>query len=240
MKSKLRKITSAHVISVIALFVALGGTVYAAGGFNGKLIRKGSIPGNRLKANSLTGGQIAEESLGTVPAATSASKATEAVKAVEATKSATATNASHADNATHADKATRADSATSADNATSANNLNGVPAGQFQRACQSGSVKGSVIVNSTGLPAQFTQVPGFNCDGQEISARRIEKGVYQIKFAGGAGGAGTALVSLQEDVGVVKVKSESVGGETVFRVEVFLANTNGTHEEGGFLTLMAI
>jgi hypothetical protein len=187
MKSKLRKITSAHVISVIALFVALGGTVYAAGGFNGKLIRKGSIPGNRLKANSLTGGQIAEESLGTVPAATSASKATEAVKAVEATKSATATNASHADNATNATHATKADSATSAAsavNATNADQLGHAEASTYLQACSGGSLRGAARIDIVaGVP---TVRNSFTCNNIAPTVSKVpnKAGVYQVGFPG--------------------------------------------------------
>ncbi len=62
----------ALVISLIALFVALGGTVYAAGHsgkINGKTIKVKSIPGNRLKPNTVTGKQVKESSLGLVPLA---------------------------------------------------------------------------------------------------------------------------------------------------------------------------
>lgn len=71
-------------ISVLALFVALGGTVYAASKINGKSIKTGSIPANRLKKHSVTGKQINLNKLGTVPTASLAT---------------TATNATHADTA---------------------------------------------------------------------------------------------------------------------------------------------
>jgi hypothetical protein len=51
------------VVAYLALFVALGGTVYAASKINGKAIRPRSIPGNRLKQNSVTGKQVKESSL---------------------------------------------------------------------------------------------------------------------------------------------------------------------------------
>jgi len=62
-------------VSLLALFVALSGTSYAALKLNGKNIRKGSIPGNRLKANSVTGRQVNEARLGPVPRAGSAGNA---------------------------------------------------------------------------------------------------------------------------------------------------------------------
>ena len=68
MLSKIRtKITFANVISLIALFVALGGTVYAAGKLNGHKVKKGSLPGNRIVPNTVKGKQVNEGSLGQVP-----------------------------------------------------------------------------------------------------------------------------------------------------------------------------
>src|SRR3954447_21613011 len=77
-----------NVIACLALFIALGGSVYAAGKISGKQIKKSSLPGNRIKpktipanrvkpssltglqvkSNSLTGEQIDEKTL-TVSAA---------------------------------------------------------------------------------------------------------------------------------------------------------------------------
>lgn len=64
-----RHLTFENTLAAIALFVALGGTVYAAGKLNGSQIRPGSIPGNRLKASSVTGAQVKESSLKAVPLA---------------------------------------------------------------------------------------------------------------------------------------------------------------------------
>ena len=58
--SRIRKaITFANVIAVIALFLAMGGGVYAASNkINGKQIKAKSLPGNRLKPKSVTAKQI--------------------------------------------------------------------------------------------------------------------------------------------------------------------------------------
>jgi hypothetical protein len=64
-----RRISFANVVALLALFVALGGTVYATGKINGKAVKKASLPGNRLKPDSVGGKQVNEASLGTVPAA---------------------------------------------------------------------------------------------------------------------------------------------------------------------------
>jgi hypothetical protein len=64
----------AMLVALLALFVAMGGSVYAANKISGKTIKKASLPGNRIKKNSLTGKQVKESTLGTVPKATNAGK----------------------------------------------------------------------------------------------------------------------------------------------------------------------
>jgi hypothetical protein len=78
---------------VAALVVALGGSAYAAARINGKDITKHSISGNRLMHNTLTGAQIKESTLGTVPAARTARTAGTAKTAASATTAHTATSA---------------------------------------------------------------------------------------------------------------------------------------------------
>jgi hypothetical protein len=55
--------TFSNVIAVVALFLALGGSVYAAAKINGKQIKPKSIPGNRIKPATLTGKQVKAQSL---------------------------------------------------------------------------------------------------------------------------------------------------------------------------------
>jgi hypothetical protein len=74
-----RMLSFSNVIACLALFVALGGSVYAAGKISGKQIRQSSLPGNRIKPktvpanrikpNSLSGKQINEKTLTGVSAA---------------------------------------------------------------------------------------------------------------------------------------------------------------------------
>ncbi len=101
-------------ISVIALFVALGGSVYAAkkAKIDGTAIRAKSIPGNRVKPRSiaanrlkpgvlksvtssapLTGAEINELTLGQVPSAAHADSADSALSAVDAQTALNAVNA---------------------------------------------------------------------------------------------------------------------------------------------------
>jgi hypothetical protein len=57
------KLTFSNVLALAAVFLALGGTVYAASKINGKSIKKRSEPGNRLKNDSVTGKQVNESTL---------------------------------------------------------------------------------------------------------------------------------------------------------------------------------
>lgn len=114
MKQGIWRHSPALAISVIALFVALGGSVYAAkkAKINGKAIRAKSIPGNRLQPRSiaanrlkpgvlqsgsstaqLTGAEINELTLGQVPSAAHADSADTAQSAVDAQTALNAVNA---------------------------------------------------------------------------------------------------------------------------------------------------
>jgi hypothetical protein len=54
-----RSLSFSNVVAVVALFFALGGTVYAAAGqISGSQIKPNSIPGNRIKPKSLSATQI--------------------------------------------------------------------------------------------------------------------------------------------------------------------------------------
>lgn len=60
------RLSYANVMSTIAVFVALGGTTYAAATITGGDVKNKSLTGKDVKPNSLTGKQIAERRLGTV------------------------------------------------------------------------------------------------------------------------------------------------------------------------------
>jgi len=118
-----RRPSPALVIALVALFVALGGTGYAAfslpknsvgtkqlkkNAVTGSKIKKNAVTGSKVKNDSLTGADINESTLGKVPAAASADAAASATNA---------TNAGHAGSADSATNATHANSADSAGNA---------------------------------------------------------------------------------------------------------------------------
>jgi hypothetical protein len=58
-----KSLTFSNVIACVALFIALGGSVYAAGKINGKQIKPSSLPGNRLKPKSIAPNRIKPKSL---------------------------------------------------------------------------------------------------------------------------------------------------------------------------------
>lgn len=62
--TRVRKVlTFSNVVACLALFMALGGTVYAAGKISGTQIKAGSLPGNRIKAKTVTANQVKPGSL---------------------------------------------------------------------------------------------------------------------------------------------------------------------------------
>lgn len=93
MNTKNRRLTPSLIISILALFVAIGGTSYAAVKINGKNIKKGTVAGKALKKNTVTGAKIKESSLAKVPSAKVADSATNATNATNAGTADTALNA---------------------------------------------------------------------------------------------------------------------------------------------------
>jgi hypothetical protein len=69
-----RRLTYANVMSTLAVFIALGGSSYAAFTISGSDIKNRSIAGNKVKRNTLTGKQIRESRLSRVPRARNADR----------------------------------------------------------------------------------------------------------------------------------------------------------------------
>lgn len=206
----------AMVLAAVALFVALGGTVYAAkqAKLNGKTIRVKSLPGNRLKLGSvpanrlkpgvlkpatalpgqLTGADINELTLGQVP------------------------SAAHAGEADFAHSAGDAKTAVDAVNAVNAQKVNGYGAGckpgtrLFAGACWQSSpspaalsaplaaaecaAQGGALPDALALAA-FAKQPGVNLhEGDEWSGDITNVSgldVYGVVTVSAAGGLNSAL-----------------------------------------------
>lgn len=116
-----RRPSPALFVSLIALFAALGGTVYAAGKagkINGKSIKVKSLPGNRLKLGSVPGNRLKP---GTISGASLAPGSIGGKQIDEATLG-PVPNAVHAESA---DSAFDAETALNAVNAVNATTVNG-------------------------------------------------------------------------------------------------------------------
>jgi hypothetical protein len=69
-----RRLTYANVMATVAVFIALGGTSYAALKVTGRDVANGSLTNWDLKRNTLGGGRIKESSLGKVRRARNADR----------------------------------------------------------------------------------------------------------------------------------------------------------------------
>jgi hypothetical protein len=98
MKRRLRAPSPALVIALIALFVALGGTSFAAinalpkNSVGAKQLKKNAVTGVKIKKGAVTASKINPSGL-TVPSATHATSADSATNATNATNATTAANA---------------------------------------------------------------------------------------------------------------------------------------------------
>ncbi len=187
----------ALVVSVVALFVALGGSVYAAkkAGINGKAIRAKSMPGNRLKPRSVPANRLKPHSItakllkpGAFPTLTAGGPLT-GTDINELTLG-QVPSAAHADTADTAQSAVDAQTALNAVNAVDAQTINGHSVGclpgtqPFAGACWESSASSAVNAPTAArkcaardgtLPealqlAAFAEEPGVSLDsGDEWS-----------------------------------------------------------------------
>ena len=157
-----RRPSPALIVACIALFVALGGTVYAAGRIDGKNVKLKSMPGNRLALNSVPGNRLKAATI---------TGSRLAPGSVTGTQIDTATlgqvpSAVHADSA---DSASDANTALNAVNAVTAASINGHAAGckvstrPFAGACwktASSEAAVSALAAAESCAAQGGELPG--------------------------------------------------------------------------------
>ena len=197
----------ALIVAAIALFVALGGSVYAAkkAKINGKAIRAKSIPGNRLKPRSIAANRLKP---GVLRAAVPGGPLTGAdINELTLTQ---VPSAAHADAADTAQSAVDAQTALNAVNAVDAQTVNGHSVGclpgsqQFAGACWENSPSAAVnaptaarkcALRGGALPealqlAAFAETPGVTIDpGDEWSSDiPVVSGsdVYAVVTVGGS------------------------------------------------------
>jgi hypothetical protein len=224
----------AMVVALVALFVALGGTGYAAVQLNGKNLKGRSVAGVKLKRNTLTGAEIRESRLGAVPNARNATRLDGRSPDDFLPAGGTAANASHLGGLAPSDYLSVGGTAANA------SLLGGLPASSFvRRECDqnAGQIKGVAAVDaSPGFPATFTQVPGYNCSGQPVEARRLSMGRYQVRFNGSPATRAVATAS------VADVSADAIGiineGPGLFVIQVLNpAPPPGAFEDDAFTVI---
>jgi hypothetical protein len=183
------------IVALVALFVAMGGSSYAAVKISARDINKGAVGTRAIANNSIRSGDIHNATVSGIDVKDDSLTNADidntnlsALTAKSADTAAHATTATSATSATTATKATNATNADNADNAVNAGKLDGLDSADFTRpACtsQTGALKGAVTVAaSAGFSSSFTTVPGYNCSGQSVEARRQSMGRYDIRFNG--------------------------------------------------------
>ena len=204
-------------IALLALFVALGGSSYAAVKIKigASDIKKGAVGTRAVADNSIRSADVRNDSL------TNADIDNSNLTAKSAD---VAGHAADADRATTADRAASATSATNATSAVSAGNadkLDGLDSADFTRsscASESGAIKGSVTIPAnSAFSSSFTSVGGYNCSGQSVEARRLSMGRYEVRFNGSPAtqAVATAIVtSIKADM--VSVTNQGPGRFTVY------------------------
>jgi hypothetical protein len=204
------------IVALLALFVALGGSSYAAVTIGARDIQRGAV-GTRAIANNtirsadirnatVSGADVKDDSLTNADIDNRNLSAKTAETAETATRATTATSASTASNATNADNASK---------------LDGLDSTDFTRptcTSQTGALKGVVtIAASPAFSGTFTAVSGYSCSGQSIEARRLSMGRYEVRFNGSPAtqAVATAIVTgFKADM--VSVTNQSPGLFTVY------------------------
>jgi hypothetical protein len=177
------RLTYANVVATMALFIALGGSSYAALSITSKDVRNRSLKGGDLKLNTVTGKEIRESKLDTVPRALQAS------------------NAATADVSKSAGTATTAGSAGLADVARDAQALAGQGAGAFEKssrvsfgsagAAPAGESGEAVLLSWPAMGVEVTSAsPGSSgCGTTGIAVRNTKSsGPSALVFSEGSAG----------------------------------------------------
>src|SRR3954469_3793677 len=184
-----------NAVAYVALFVALGGTSYAAvnlpkNSVGTKQLKNNAVTSTKVRDGSLTGADVNESALGDVP------RARDAAHALNADNAAHALNADNAAHALNADNAAHALNADNAAHALNADKLGGVPPSAFLKQADAIPPGGSL----TGTYASPTIAPGSVGTGkigvQSVNAQRlgnitIRTAQVTVRAAGGIEGNGS-------------------------------------------------
>lgn len=177
------RLTYANVMATIAVFIALGGSAYAAA-----QLKKNSVGTKQLKNNAVTGAKVKDGSLNAADIGGSVNSADHALTADSASR------------ATSADSAVSADRAASASQAGNAEKLGGAPSSAY---IQAGQVGGFIPAPhfehaDFGCPFDLTVWHDSNPEVNEVTGYwRDPFGVVHLKgFAIRCGTAETKIFTL--------------------------------------------
>ena len=196
-----RRPSPAMIVALLALFVALGGSSYAAVKIGARDIQRGAVGTRAIANNSIrsadihnatvSGADVKDDSLTNADIDNSEPQRARAPRRPRT--------------AAHATTATSASTASNATNADNAGKLDGLDSTDFTRpACtsQTGALKGAVtIAASPAFSGAFTAVSGYNCSGQSIEARRLSMGRYEVRFNGSPATQAVATAIVTSDQG---------------------------------------
>jgi hypothetical protein len=214
-----RHVTYANVTATLALVFAMSG---------GALAAKHYLVNSTKQISPKVLGALTQRDEGTFKSL---------AKTVEVAKAASATTAGSAATAGSAGTAASANTATTAATANNALSLGGTPASGITHSdCNSrtGQVKGFASINaSAAVPATFTPVPeAYNCSGQPVEVKRLEKGKYVVKFDGNPAGIAVANSNADHEgftpINVIALTTLG-GGE--YRVSVYNVPTKEPTDE---------
>jgi hypothetical protein len=172
-----------HHVGLLALFVALGGTSYAASRIDGARIKDRTVAGKKLKRGAISRRELALKHLGKVPAA------------VRADRAKSATRAGHASTATSADRASRANSAglaSGAEHANDSSRLGGLGPSAYLSARIVRSSRlfwvGNGATRTVVAASPFTvDVTCQNASPTDIATWRVRSAESHLAFYGDAG-----------------------------------------------------
>ena len=252
MTSKIVRFLRTNLLAGVALFVALGGSAYAAdtvfstdivdGEVQSVDVRDDGLTGTDISA--LTGSDITNNTIAGADVANASLTGDDVQN--DSLKSADVSDLGSGDISGLTGSDIDNDSLTGSDIDESTLNASAI-------GCDNGLVKGYARINGTnGVPASYVDEDAwvdrtYNCAGDDVVVRRESEGVYFVKFE--SNGANLALVVPNQDgastdfsgdadntVTVGKISSGADAGS--FRVDVQDQDVNGNVRQDGDFTIM--
>lgn len=215
MREGMRLPSPSFVVSALALFVALSGTVYAAAKLDGKAIRVKSIPGNRLKVHSIAANRLKK---GVLSAAAGAPGNPIVGSEIDLLSLGQVPEAARAETADYAQAAGEAQTAVNAVNAVNSETVNGHSVGclpgteEFAGACWQLSSSATALSAPAAAASCATQ-GGTLPEALQLAAFSQQPGV--VLAGGDEWTSDLTNMTGPNEYAVVTVSSSAIVGFTV-------------------------